>query len=437
MSVFDLEDAARPLTAIGRELGFDAELLSAESLERTFERLRSAMLPAETNNFPPSPMAVVFLASCSRFADRPAYRIDGEWISWAECALRVARLASQLLRAFPQQTTRHGTPVVATLLHNSPLLMELFYAAALGNFALLPVNHRLTPNELDDVLASGAAKVLVTSTDLLSKCELLAWCRSNRGGTLCQSTTALNSVLDVRWLERLPSGVASVVASAARGGPSIVEVFATSGSTGKVKVVPHTDIAVLTHAAATMAALGISACDDHCWAHSGPMFHVGDVAFVWICLLIGAKHVFISKQLQLGLTVTTMASEGVTITKLTPSMLTLMTESNALEGMTFPALQWVLTGGAKLDPGLAARAATALECDVLQGYGMTEVTCHIAFKNHTREGSELGLKTLPGLEVRVFTETGESPRTGEVGEQGCSGFEQIQGAPRDFCWAAV
>ena len=430
MSVFDLEDAARPLTAIGRELGFDPDLLSAESLERTFERLRSAMLPTETIHFPPSSMAVVFLASCSRFADRPAYRIDGEWITWAECAIRVARLASQLLSAFPQQTTRHGTPVVATLLHNSPLLMELFYAAALGNFALLPVNHRLTPSELDDVLAIGAAELLVTSTDLLSKCESLSWCRLNVGGTLCQATTSPDSGLDVRWLERLPSGVASVVASTARGGPSIVEVFATSGSTGTVKVVPHTDVAVLTHAAATMAALGLSACDDHCWAHSGPMFHVGDVAFVWICLLIGARHVFIANQLQLGLTVATIASEGVTMTKLTPSMLTLMTESNALEGMTFPALQWVLTGGAKLDPGLAARAATALGCDVWQGYGMTEVTCHIAFKNQTREGSEVGLKTLPGLEVRVFTETGESARTGEVGEIGLRGPTVMAGYQR-------
>jgi 4-hydroxymandelate oxidase len=399
-------------------------------LERAFEQLRSAMLPAGTVNFPPSPMGVAFLASCSRFAERPAYRIDGEWITWAECALRVGRLASQLLSAFPQQTTRDGMPVVAALLRNSPLLMELFYAAALGNFAILPVNHRLTPSEIDDVLATGAAAWLVTSAGLLSKCEELAWYRLNGGRTLCQAATAPDSGLDVRWLERLPTGVEGAVVPVARGGPSIVEVFATSGSTGKVKVVPHTDVAVLTHAAATMAAFGLSAGDDHCWAHSGPMFHVGDVAFVWVGLLIGARHVFIENQLQLGLTVATLASEGVTMTKLTPSMLTLITESNAVEGMTFPSLQWVLTGGAKLDPGVAARAATALGCDVWQGYGMTEATCHIGFKNQTREGNEVGLKTLPGLEVRVITETGESARVGEVGEIGLRGPTVMAGYQR-------
>jgi hypothetical protein len=84
-----------PLAAIGHELGLDPDRLSAEGLERTFEPLRLAMLPAGTVKFPPSPMAVVFLAACSRFAERPAYRIDGEWITWAECALRVGRLAAQ------------------------------------------------------------------------------------------------------------------------------------------------------------------------------------------------------------------------------------------------------------------------------------------------------------------------------------------------------
>ncbi len=405
-----------PLAAISQELGLDPELLAAEQLARTFEPLRSAMLPTDTAPFPPSLMAVTFLAACARFAERPAYRIDGQWISWAECALRVGRLATQLLGAFPQKTTNHGTPVVAALLHNSPLCMELFYAAALGNFALLPVNHRLTPSEIDDVLANGAAELLVTSAGFLSTCESLAWCRANGGRTLCHAATAPNSSVDVRWLERLPGGVDGAVLPPARGGPCVVELFATSGSTGAMKMVPHTDVSVLTHAGATMAALGLSSRDDHCWAHAGPMFHVGDVAFVWVGLLIGARHVFIEHQLQLGLTVGTMASEGVTITKLAPSMLALITESNALEGMAFPDLQWVLTGGERLDPGLAARAAAALGCDVLQGYGMTEATCHIAIKNQTREGSDVGLTTLPGLEVRVITETGESARTGEVGE---------------------
>ena len=413
---FQSEYATASLAAIGHELCLEPEWSTADGLEKSFERLRSTLLLADNAAFSPSPMAVTFLAACSRFAERPAYRIDGEWISWAECALRIERLAAQLLGALPPQTSQSGTPVIAALLHNSPLLLELFYAAALGNFALLPVNHRLTGSEIDDVLVNGAAELLVTSAGFLPKCKSLTWCCSHSGRTLCQTAPAQESEIGVRWLEHLPASLELYAPLAARHEPSVVEVFATSGSTGMVKMVPHTDVAVLTHAAATMVALGLSARDEHCWAHAGPMFHVGDVAFVWVGLLIGARHVFLDNQLQLGLTAATMASEEVTITKLAPSMVSLLTESNALDGMEFPSLRWVLTGGAKLDPGVATRAAAALGCDVLQGYGMTEATCHIAFKNETREGSEVGLKTLPGLEVRVITEAGEDAPAGEIGE---------------------
>ena len=34
------------------------------------------------------------------------------------------------------------------------------------------------------------------------------------------------------------------------------------------------------------------------WGHFGPMFHVGDVAFVWVGALLGAKHVFHPAQAQ-------------------------------------------------------------------------------------------------------------------------------------------
>jgi acyl-coenzyme A synthetase/AMP-(fatty) acid ligase len=99
------------------------------------------------------------------------------------------------------------------------------------------------------------------------------------------------------------------------------------------------------------------------------MVYVGDVAFVRVGLLIGARHVFIDNPLQLGLTVAALAAAGVAVTELAPSMLALLAESDAREGMTFPCLRWVLTGGATLDPGMAARAAVAVEVRVITQTG--------------------------------------------------------------------
>ncbi|MSQ68390.1 MAG: hypothetical protein EXR83_09395 [Gammaproteobacteria bacterium] len=195
-----------------------------------------------------------------------------------------------------------------------------------------------------------------------------------------------------------------------------MEIFATSGTTGRVKMVPHTHAAVLTHAKATIAALDLSSSIEECWAHIGPMFHVGDIAFVWAGLQIGARHVFVDNALQVASVSALLATENVTITKIAPSLLRILVESDAVEGMRFPALRWILTGGAKPDPALYQLTRQVFGCDFIQGYGMTEATCHIAFKNETTELQHLGLRVLPGLEVAVLSANGQAVSAGEIGE---------------------
>ena len=78
MSVVHTDEALMLMATISHELGLDPDRLSAEGLERTFEPLRRSMLPEGAVKFPPSPMAVGFLAPCSRFAERPGTRTDPE-----------------------------------------------------------------------------------------------------------------------------------------------------------------------------------------------------------------------------------------------------------------------------------------------------------------------------------------------------------------------
>ncbi|WP_395689393.1 hypothetical protein, partial [Aestuariivirga sp.] len=66
--------------------------------ESEFEELLSKALPGNALRVPQTPMAVAFLASCVRFSGRPAYRIDGQWITWADCARRVGLLAARIIK---------------------------------------------------------------------------------------------------------------------------------------------------------------------------------------------------------------------------------------------------------------------------------------------------------------------------------------------------
>jgi acyl carrier protein/phenylacetate-coenzyme A ligase PaaK-like adenylate-forming protein len=196
----------------------------------------------------------------------------------------------------------------------------------------------------------------------------------------------------------------------------LLQGFGTSGTTGRTKTVLHSHRNVYVHSFATIQALGLSADDDHCWGHFGPMFHVGDAAFVWIALLLGARHIFHENQLHFEEVGELLAEEHVTIVKLVPSMLQLMCGSDRIKALKYPDLRWILTGGAAADPALVHRVATIFDCDFIQGFGMTEATCHVAFKVETQAPMKEGLRVLPGLDVKVVDPDDETVGAGQVGE---------------------
>ena len=213
-----------------------------------------------------------------------------------------------------------------------------------------------------------------------------------------------------------------------------LQLFFTSGTTGKPKGVVHSHSMVHSHSEMTIKALRLTesmeddaASDEttagqrhHCWGHFGPMFHVGDVAFIWITAMIGGRHAFHPQQRHVDEVLAVMYNEGVTITKLVPTMLANIVTGSYTSDATggddkgFSALRWVLTGGAPLPPELRHEVASRLGCQVVQGYGMTEATCHISFG---WDPSSTGMEVIPGLETRILGEDDRAlPDDGSIGE---------------------
>jgi fatty-acyl-CoA synthase len=151
-------------------------------------------------------------------------------------------------------------------------------------------------------------------------------------------------------------------------------------------------------------------------ATSARCFTSADAAFVWIALLLGARHIFHENQLHFEEVGKLLVDEHVTIVKLVPSMLQLMCASDSLKALKFPDLRWILTGGAAPDPALVHRVATLFDCDFIQGYGMTEATCHVAFKIETQAPMKDGLRVLPGLDLKIVDPDDEEGGPGQVGE---------------------
>src|ERR1700722_17065170 len=65
-------------------------------------------------------MAACFFAACDKYGARPAYKIDGRWISYADCAARVTGIAASLHDTLRDCVAgEQGQPVIAVLLPNS------------------------------------------------------------------------------------------------------------------------------------------------------------------------------------------------------------------------------------------------------------------------------------------------------------------------------
>ena len=362
-------------------------------------------------------IADLFVEACRRFAERPAYKIGDTWLSYADCAMRVSGLAASLDRTLQRHVASTGKQaVIAVLLPNSHVVLECFFVAAMTRSIVFPANDRLSPAELERGIRASGATILLTASSYARTLRAIDW-----SATSVETIVWAGAAADVPMANHLAWAPRATPAEAPgprrpRELPTYLHGFNTSGTTGQVKTILHSSANVVAHSLASIAALGLSADDEHCWAHIGPMFHVGDAVFVWIATLLGARHVFHDNQLQVTSVANFLAAERVTIVKLVPSMLQILCGSEALKGLRFPDLRWILTGGAAPDAALVRRTSEVFGCDFIQGYGMTEATCHIAFKNETRRPSVEGLTVLPGLDLKIVGDDDRGVEAGVVGD---------------------
>jgi acyl-CoA synthetase (AMP-forming)/AMP-acid ligase II len=121
-------------------------------------------------------MASLFGAACREYRARPAYRVDGKWITYADCGARVSRIAASLSDRLVQYRQATGKqPTIALLLPNSYHVLEFFFTAAVTHSILFPLNHRLSAAEIEAGLHASGAMILLTSDDFAETLAEIHW----------------------------------------------------------------------------------------------------------------------------------------------------------------------------------------------------------------------------------------------------------------------
>jgi O-succinylbenzoic acid--CoA ligase len=345
----------------------------------------------------------------------PNWLLERARLSGAEEALRfgAGRVSFETLADLSLRTARElrrrgvqSGDLVAVLLGNGLDFVRLVHAVALCGARFLPLNTRLTVEELAlQLRGSRATHFIHGSGELGDRARVVA----------CELPELDSADFENGNLEGSADRVHSNELAEHIDLDEIFAVLFTSGTSAAPKGV------CLTHgnlrASARAAALRLALRRDDHWLACLPLFHIGGLSILMRNALYGTP-VLIHERFDPE-RVSAAIDAGITHVSLVPTMLGRLLD--AREGRPAPAsLRGILLGGAA-GPSLLLERARELGFPVLPSYGLTEACSQVAtwdpgdLEAPAQESGSVG-HALSGTEIRIADARGRALPPGREGE---------------------
>ncbi|WP_170880045.1 acyl-CoA synthetase [Mycobacterium colombiense] len=346
--------------------------------------------------------------AANRFPDRGAvYQGDRRVCTWNELRDRALRLAASI------RQQHHAGARIAIATHNRPEIIELMFATWAAECVVVPINFKLHPREMAQILDdAGAARVFASSAI---------------GGELAPMTTTATEIIDSDDYSRR---FATDPSAPPHADPSALAwLFYTSGTTGRSKG------AMLTHrnlTAMTVAHLAdIDAPDENCsLVHAAPMSH-GSGLYILPYVLRGARQILpTSGAFDPDEFLDLCEHHPAASAFLAPTMVQRLVKT----GRARPAnLTTIVYGGGPMYVESLRKAITAFGPIFAQIYGQGESPMTITglrrADHESGEDAILGSVgyARSGMEVAVLGPDGLPAPPGEIGEIVCRGDAVMSG----------
>ncbi len=357
--------------------------------------------PLPSIDIPDVPLSALVLGHAPALADKPAL-IDGSTgrvLTYAELDRRARALAGGL--------QAHGLArgdVIALMAPNSPEYAVIFHGVALAGMVITTINPTYTADEVHHQFHDAGAKIAITVAGILP---------------VVQAAAAGTGVGTVAVLDTLPEGAADqgiVTFESLFGAPlaeqvsvdldDVVVLPYSSGTTGLSKGVMLTHRNLVANIEQVRIAGGITA--DDVVMGCLPFFHIYGMQVIMNTTLAAGGTVITMPRFDLVQFLELHQTHAITRSFVAPPIVVALAKHPVVDQYDLSAVTQMFSGAAPLSAEVGEEAAARLKCEVVQGYGMTELSpvSHMTVMGGYKPGS-VGV-TVPNTETAIV-----DPATGE------------------------
>ncbi|HYL39082.1 MAG TPA: long-chain-fatty-acid--CoA ligase [Bryobacteraceae bacterium] len=282
--------------------------------------------------------------------------------TYAEFGERCERLATGLAKEGIARGDR-----VAYLSFNNHQLLEGYYGVVMAGAIVMPLNVRLSPVELINILNHSGARMLIFENDFAPLVEhLKPACRE-----ICRYVTINDKgpLADMLYEELIDQGHPDRTDIFKQDENAIAELFYTSGSTGTPKGVMLGHRTLYVHA--LDAASVFKDVDTMVDLHTIPLFHANGWGRPQASTMLGVKQVMVRRFEPTGV-FKLIQEHRATDMSLVPTMANALLNAPDIGDYDVSSMRNITLGGAASSPELVARMEKAFGADVYSGYGLTE-----------------------------------------------------------------
>jgi fatty-acyl-CoA synthase len=332
-----------------------------------------------------------------RTPDRCALKYRGEDISYAAFDERIRRAAGWLA-----SRGIGADDVVAVLMKNSAAFLELVFAASHIGAVFLPINYRLSADEVGYIVGNSGARLLVADD------ELAAIAAGDAPVVLLDETAQACIV------NRFPAAPAPMHP---RQPQDLMRLMYTSGTTDRPKGVMLSYDNMYWKSADQTLALGLNA--ETKLLVVGPLYHVGALDLPGIAVLWHGGLLSIHRNFDAAQALAAIEREKLNAAWFAPVMTSALLTCPGRERYDVSSLKWVIGGGERT-PEARIRDFTGLftAARYIDGYGLTESVGGDTLMEAGREIEKIGStgRAIAHVELEIRDDEGNRMPAGKNGE---------------------